>query len=89
LFGASTEINLITATGPPRGMATMREWDISTNSVAKERSVDLHSSTVEWQHIVPITDLQSNKTYILEVVSADGTPLVFDGCIGNVAGAVN
>jgi uncharacterized protein (DUF2147 family) len=88
LFGSSTEINLITATGPKRGVVTMKAWDTSTDTVAKEQTVDLHSSTVEWQHMVPITGLESNKTYKLEVTS-DGAPLVFDGCVGNVVGSIN
>jgi hypothetical protein len=90
MFSGSTEIDLITATGPTRGTATVRVLDISTNnSVAKEETVDLHSSTVEWQHHVPVTGLQTNKIYILEVVSADGTPVVFDGCVGSVSGRIN
>jgi hypothetical protein len=68
----------------------VRALDTSTNnSVAKEVTVDLHSSRVEWQHAVPVTGLQANKTYILEVVSADGMPVVFDGCVGNVVGRIN
>ena len=87
LFASSTEIDLITATGPTRGMVTMRA--LNNNTVAKEESVNLHSSTVEWQHVVHMTGLEQNKTYTFEAVSADGTPLVFDGCIGNVAGNIN
>lgn len=68
----------------------MRALDTSTNnSVAREVTVDLHAPGVEWQHTVPVTGLQSNETYILEVVSADGTPVILDGCIGAVAGPVN
>ena len=90
LFSGSTQIDLITAKGPTRGTATVRALDTSTNnSVAKEVTVDLHAPSVEWQHTVPVTGLQSNKTYILEIVSADGTPVVFDGCVGTVAGPVN
>ena len=90
LFSGSTQIDLITAKGPTRGTATVRALDTSTdNSVAAEVTVDLHSPRVAWQHAVPVTGLQANKTYILEVVSADGTPVVFDGCVGTVVGRIN
>ncbi len=62
---------------------------IFDNSVAAEVTVDLHAPKVGWQHVVPVTGLQANKTYILEVVSADGTPVVFDGCVGPVSGPIN
>ncbi len=55
----------------------MRASGISTNnSLAADATVDLHAPKVEWQHVVPVTGLQANKTYILEVV--------FDGCVGPV-----
>jgi hypothetical protein len=63
--------------------------DTFDNSVAAEVTVNLHAPKVEWQHAVPITGLQASKTYILEVVSADGAPVVFDGCVGPVSGPVN
>lgn len=67
----------------------MRALDISNNSVAAEVTVNLRSPKVEWRHVVPVTGLQSNKTYMLKVVSADGKPVVFDGCTGAVAGPIN
>jgi hypothetical protein len=68
----------------------VRVLDTSTyNSISEEITVDLHSSRVERQHVVPVTGLQANKTYILEVVSADGTPIVFDGCAGTVVDRIN
>lgn len=56
----------------------MRASGISTNnSLAAEATVDLHAPKVEWQHVVPVTGLQANKTSTLEVV--------FDGCVGPVS----
>ena len=90
LLQGSTQIDLITAKGPTRGTATVRALDTSTdNSVAREVTVDLRSPKVRWQHVVPVTGLDANRTYILEVVSADGTPVVFDGCVGTVTGRIN
>jgi hypothetical protein len=89
LFSGNSEIGLITATGPTRGTATVRALKTFDNSVAKEVTVDLHSSTVEWQHVVPVTGLEQNRLYILEVISADGKPVVFDGCTGDLRGPIN
>ena len=90
LYSGSTQIDLITAKGPTRGTVTVWVLDTSTTkSVSEEVTVDLHSSRVERQHVLPVTGLQANKTYILEVVSADGTPVVFDGCAGTVVGRIN
>ncbi|CAA9503882.1 MAG: hypothetical protein AVDCRST_MAG05-2606 [uncultured Rubrobacteraceae bacterium] len=89
LFSGSTQIDLITARGPTRGMATVQALDTFDNSVAAEVTVDLHARKAGGQHVVPVTGLNANKTYILEVVSADGTPVVFDGCVGNVVGRIN
>lgn len=87
-FRGSNEINLITAAGPTRGMATVRARNTSTNIVDTEQTVDLNSSAVDWQHVVPIS-VDSTKTYVLEVTSADGAPVVFDGCNGNVVATIN
>ena len=89
LLHGDPQLGLITAKGPTRGMATVRALDTFDNSVAAEVTVNLHAPKVEWQHAVPITGLQASKTYILEVVSADGAPVVFDGCVGPVSGPVN
>lgn len=89
LFSGSAEIDLITATGPTRGTATVRAWNASTNSVASEKTVDLHSATTGWRHVVPVTGLEQNRLYILEVISADGKPVVFDGCTGDLRGPIN
>jgi hypothetical protein len=69
LFSGSTQIGLITPR-PRRGSATVRALDTSANnSVAQEVTVDLQAPSVEWQHTVPVTELPSNKTHILEIVS--------------------
>jgi hypothetical protein len=89
LLHGDPQLGLITAEGPTRGMATVRALDTFDNSVDAEVTVNLHAPKVEWQHVVPITGLQANKTYILEVASADGAPVVFDGCVGPVSGPIN
>ena len=89
LLHGDPHLGLITAKGPTRGTATVRALDTFDNSVDAEVTVNLRAPKVEWQHVVPITGLQASKTYILEVVSADGAPVVFDGCVGPVSGPVN
>jgi hypothetical protein len=82
LFSGSTQIDLITAKGATRGTAVARVLDTSTNnSVCEEVIADLRSSRIERQYVVPVTGLQPNKTYILEVV--------FDGCAGTVVDRIN
>ena len=88
LFRGS-QIDLVTAKGPTRGMARVRVQEISTQAWVQDFQVDLHSSKVEWQHHVPVTGLDPNKTKKLEVTSADGTPVVFDGCEGTFVGRLN
>ncbi len=83
------QVDLITATGPTRGVARVRVQDVSTNAWVQDLQVDLHSSTVEWQHHVPVTNLDPNKLYRLEVTSGDNTPVVFDGCEGTFVGRLN
>jgi len=83
------QIDLITATGPTRGTARVRVQDFSTQVWVQDFTVDLHSSKAEWQHHVPVTDLDPNKLYKLEVTSDDGTPVVFDGCEGTFVGRLN
>ena len=83
------EIGLITATGPTRGMARVRVKDTFTGNWVRNELVNLNSPTTEWQHVEKVTGLESNKNYILEVISDDGTPVVFDGCTGNLNGAIN
>ena len=89
LLHGDPRLGLITARGPTRGMATVRALDTFDNSVDAEVTVNLRAPKVERQHVVPVTGLQAGKTYILEVVSADGTPVVFDGCVGPVSGPIN
>ncbi len=89
LLHGDPQLGLITAKGPTRGMAMVRALDTLDNSVAAERTVNLRAPKVEWQHVVPVTRLQASKTYILKVVSADGAPVVFDGCVGPVSGPIN
>ena len=89
LLHGDPQLGLITAKGPTRGMATVRALDTFDNSVAAEVTVDLNAPKVTWQHVVPVTGLQASKTYILEVFSADGKPVVFDGCVGPVSGPIN
>lgn len=89
MFSGGSEITLITAKGPTRGLATVRVKDISTGTFVKTEQVNLHSATNVWQHPVRMSGLETNKTYILEVVSDDGKPVVFDGCTGNLAGPIN
>jgi hypothetical protein len=83
------QIDLITAMGPTRGTARVRVQGHSTQAWVQDFTVDLHSSKVEWQHHVPVTGLNPNKLYKLEVTSGDGTPVVFDGCEGNFVGRLN
>ena len=89
LFSGGSEIDLITAKGPTRGMARIRVQNLSTGIWVKDEQVNLNSPTTEWQHVVEVTGLETNRTYKLEVSSADGTPVVFDGCTGNLSGPVN
>lgn len=83
------QIDLITAKGPTHGTARVRVQDHTTQAWVQDFQADLHSSKVEWQHHVPVTGLDPNKLYKLEVTSDDGTPVVFDGCEGTFVGRLN
>lgn len=63
--------------------------DTFTGVWVKDEQVNLNSPTTEWQHVVQVTGLDSNKNLILELTFADGRPVVFDGCTGNFNGATN
>ena len=89
LLHGDPQLGLITARGPTRGLATVRALDTFDSSVDAEVTVNLHAPKVEWQHVVPVSGLQANKTYILEVVSAACAPVVFECCVGPGSGSIN
>jgi hypothetical protein len=75
------QVDLVTATGPSRGTATLGVVNAADNTLVSTRDVNLNSATNEWQHKVSITGLDpcEEEVYYLYVVSSDGKPVVVDG----------
>ena len=71
-------VELITAKGPTRGVATIKVYDAQTDALVKTVSPNLYASTVQWQAAVRIDGLDSSKKYYMKVTSADGTKVVVD-----------
>ncbi len=71
-------VELITAKGPTRGVATIKVYDAQTDALVKTVTPDLYASTVQWQAAVRIDGLDSSKKYYMKVTSADGTKVVVD-----------
>jgi M6 family metalloprotease-like protein len=81
------QVDLITATGPTRGSATVKVVDADTSTVAKTVTLNLNASTVQWRAKRSITGLDPAKTYYLYVLSSDGKPVVVDAYAATLAQA--
>ena len=80
VFTASSgpEIDLVTITGPRMGKAKVLVFDILAGKLVKTVTFDLVTSSTQYKVMKRITGLDTNKSYALLVVSANGKPVAVD-----------
>jgi hypothetical protein len=81
------EINLVTATGPTRGIAKVTVWSLCDPNPANPKVVkvvkfNLNTDTSHYKVVKRITGLQPDRMHAVTVVSADGKPVVVDAFKG-------
>ena len=76
------EIDLVTATGPRKGIAKVTVYDLCDDVVAKVVKFDLRSEDAHHKVIKRITGLRQDRMYAVAVLSANGKPVVVDAFKG-------
>jgi hypothetical protein len=83
------EIDLVTDTGPKRGTAKVKVYDLCDDVVAKVVKFNLRTANPHHKVVKRITGLRQDRMYAVAVVSANGKPVVVDAYKGTPVSAVD